>query len=107
MGVGGHVGRKSQFTVDASSVQGNEGAAVTFRKITIAQRDKYLSDPDYGDAQIVGDHIADWSGIVDDDGNEIPSPKDEPGVIASLYVDELRALVMLLFQGPDGEHAKN
>ena len=89
------------------SVQGNEGAAVTFRKITIAQRDKYLSDPDYGDAQIVGDHIADWSGIVDDDGNEIPSPKDEPGVTATLYLDEMRALALLFWQGPEGPNAKN
>jgi len=99
--------RRSSFTVDAESVQGTAGASVTFRKITVGERERYLKDPTYNDAQIVGDHIIDWSGIVDDDGHEIPSPQVEPGVTASLYVDELRALVMLLFQGPEGEHAKN
>jgi hypothetical protein len=99
--------RRSQFTVDAESVQGNAGATVTFRCITVGERARYLEDPGYGDADIVSDHIVDWSGIEDDEGHEISSPRDEPGVIAALYVGELRGLVMLLFQGPDGEHAKN
>jgi len=99
--------RRNQFTVDAESVQGNAGAEVTFSKITIGQRGHYLSDPDYGDADMLRDHIIDWHGIEDDEGREIPSPKDEPGVVAVLYIDELTALVRLLFQGPDGENAKN
>ena len=47
--------RRNQFVVDAESVQGNAGAEVTFRKITVGERTRYLSDPDYGDAEIVGD----------------------------------------------------
>jgi hypothetical protein len=99
--------RRNQFTVDAESVQGNAGATVTFRRITVGQRKRYLEDKDYNDPEIVGDHIADWSGIEDDEGHEIPSPKDEPGVVATLYVGELRELVILLFAGPGGDQVKN
>ena len=99
--------RRSTFTVDAESVQGNAGATVTFQRITWGERDRYLNDPDYGDAAMLSEHIVDWHGIEDDDGNEIPSPKDEPGVVAVLYVDEVTALIRLLFQGPSGESAKN
>ena len=98
--------RRTSFTVDAESVQGNAGAEVTFHKITVGERDRYLNDPEYGDADMLRDHIIDWKGLEDDEGNEIPSPKDEPGVVAVLYVDELTALIRLLFQGQDGEHAK-
>ena len=99
--------RRNQFTVDAESVQGNEGATITFRKMTVGERDRYINDSDYGDAAFLSDHILDWSGIIDDDGNAIPSPQDEPGVTAALYMDEAGELVRLLFQGPNGEHAKN
>jgi hypothetical protein len=99
--------RKNQFTVDAESVQGNPGASVTFRKITVGERRRYIDDDDYNDPEIVGDHILDWSGITDDEGNEIPSPKDEPGITATLYLDEMRALALLFWRGPDGPNTKN
>lgn len=99
--------RRNQFTVDAESVQGNAGAEVTFRKITVGERDRYLEDPKYGDLAAVRDHLVDWKGIVDDEGHELPSPKDEPGVDAALYLDEVGALARLLFQGPDDISSKN
>ena len=99
--------RRNQFVCDAESVQGIEGAEVTFHKITLGERRRYLDDPDYNDPEMVADHLVDWKGITDDEGNEIPSPKDEPGVMATLYVDEITALARLLFQGVDGAAAKN
>lgn len=99
--------RKSSFTVDAESVQGNAGATVTFRKVTVGERARYFEDDDYNDPELIGEHIIDWSGIVDDEGHEIPSPRDEPGVVAALYVDELRRLALLFWQGPEGDNAKN
>jgi hypothetical protein len=99
--------RRNQFKVDAESVQGNPGAEITFRKLTVAKREQYRTDRDYNDLELVREHIIDWHGIEDDNGNEIPSPKDEPGADAALYVDEITEMARLLFQGPDGIFAKN
>ena len=99
--------RRNQFTVDAESVQGIEGAEITFRRLTVGVWQQYFDDSEYNNPEIVRDHVVDWKGIVDDDGNEIPSPKDEPGVIAVLYLDEVNAMSRLLFQGVDGAAAKN
>ena len=104
---GDTMARRNQFTVSAESVQGNEGAEVTFKRLLYAKHQRYFDlNDDYGPAELLRDHILDWKGIEDDNGNEIPSPKDEP-VEAHLYVGEIKALSNLLFQGPDGEHAKN
>jgi hypothetical protein len=99
--------RRNQFTVDAESVQGNEGATVTFKLITLGTRDRYLKDPEYGDAMLLGDHLLDWHGIEDDAGNEMPSPKDEPGLVATLYLSEVTELVRLLMEGQRQTSPKN
>ena len=99
--------RRNQFTVDAESVQGNEGAKVTFKLITLGTRDRYLNDPEYTDLDLLSEHILDWEGIEDDDGHVMPSPKDEPGLVATLYLDEVNELVRLLFQGQRKESPKN
>ena len=99
--------RRSTFTVDAESVQGNAGATVTFRRLTMGKRDQYINEPGYGDAEFLSEHIVDWSGIVDDDGHELPSPRDEPGLVTELYIEEARELVRLLFEGPDRNLPKN
>jgi len=44
---------------------------------------------------------------VDDNEKPLPSPADEPGILGKLYQHEITALARLLFQGPDGESAKN
>ena len=100
--------RRNQFTVDAESVQGNAGAEITFKRLTFGTRQRYFDLEDkYNDADLLREHVLDWKGIEDDEGNEIPSPKDQPGVEATLYWEEIVAIGRLLLQGSDGEHAKN
>jgi hypothetical protein len=99
--------RRTQFTVDAESVQGNAGATITFSCITIGERKAYLSDPDLDNIDMIRLHTLSWSGIVDNDGNELPDPKDEPDAIDALFMVEMRAINRLMWQGPDGDSAKN
>jgi len=98
--------RRNQFTVDAESVQGNADAEVTFRCLKVREVKEYRST-EMTDAELLARHVIAWSGIVDDEGNEYPSPVDEPGILGELYVHEQLELARLLFQGPDGENAKN
>jgi hypothetical protein len=88
--------RRSTFTVDAESVQGNAGATVTFRAIKVKEWEAYRADPEQGIGDLLHRHIVDWSGFTDEDGHALPSPKDEPGVIADMYFHELRELQRLL-----------
>ena len=98
--------RRNQFTVDAESVQGNEGATVTFRPLKVREWNEYRST-DQTDEDLLRAHVKGWSGIVDDDGHDLPNPQNESEAIGELYLHEQRAIVRLLLQGPDGEHAKN
>jgi hypothetical protein len=98
--------RRNQFTVDAESVQGIAGAEVTFRCLKVRDVREYQGTG-MTDADLIKRHVLSWSGIVDDEGHELPSPSDEPDVLGELYVHEQLALARLLFQGPDGEAAKN
>ena len=99
--------RQSTFTVDAEKVQGNEGATVTFRCLTVRAYREYRASPDIRDYDLVEAHIVSWTGIVGDDGKELPNPKDEPEIVNKLFLHEQGALAILLVQGPDGESAKN
>jgi len=99
--------RRNQFTVSAESVQGNEGATVTFKLITVGTRDRWIHDADYTDLDLLSDHLLDWHGIEDDEGHLMPSPKDEPGLTAALYIDEVSALIQLLLQGQRKDNSKN
>jgi hypothetical protein len=99
--------RVSTFQVDASSVQDNPGATATFKRITVGERKEYLAREDINDIDMLRSHLVSWSGIVDDSGNELPSPEHEPDAIDALYMSEMRALSRLLWQGPDGDSAKN
>jgi hypothetical protein len=98
--------RRNQFTVDAESVQGNEGATVTFRALKVRTIREYR-ETEMTDADLLEAHIISWSGIVDDDGKDLPRPVDGKAVLGELYVHEQVALARLLFQGPDGPEAKN
>jgi hypothetical protein len=98
--------RRNQFTVDAESVQGNEGAEVTFKALKVRTIREYR-ETEMTDRDLLEKHIVSWSGIVDDDDKELPNPTDEPGILGELYVHEQVALARLLFQGPDGPEAKN
>lgn len=97
--------RKKQFTVDASSVQGNKGATATFRCVKRGKWKAYMSEADVNDVVMIDDHLVDWHGFTNDDGHELPSPKDEPDIVDELYMHEQRLLARLLWQGPDGENA--
>ena len=97
--------RKSTFTVDAESVQGNPGATVTFSMLTVGEWKAYPQD--IIDVDLVTNHVVSWTGIVDNEGDPMPNPADDPGVIDALYLPEQKALARLLWAGPDGESAKN
>ncbi len=99
--------RRSQFTVSAESVQGNEGATVTFSCLKVREVREYREQDDLDDREMLKRHVIKWSGIVDDSGNELPSPRDEPDILGELYVHEQRALTRLMWAGPDGPEAKN
>ena len=98
--------RRSTFEADAESVQGNAGATVTFRAITIGQAREYR-ETSMTDDDLLRAHVLDWSGIVDDDDHALPSPKDEPGVLDALYIFERTAIARLLFTGAPVIPAKN
>jgi len=98
--------RGSQFTVDAESVQGIPGATVTFRALTVGEWREYRTT-ELTDVDLIRAHLLTWTGIVDDDDNELPSPADEPEVLDALYLHEQQALARLLWQGPMGDSAKN
>jgi hypothetical protein len=94
--------RRNQFLVSAESVQGNAEAAVTFRCIRVREMREWRDDPAQNDTTLLQEHLVAWDGIVDDDGEPIPVDN-----VGELYLHEQRALVTLLFGGPDGPNAKN
>ena len=99
--------RQNQFTVDAESVQGIEGAEATFRCMKVRVFREWRDDPDSSNRSILEQQLVSWRGFVDDAGAELPQPNDEPGVIDELYAHEQQSLVLLLLAGPKGESAKN
>jgi len=98
--------RRSQFTVDAESVQGNAGAEVTFKALKIREVRAY-QETDQTDTELLAEHIVAWAGFIDDNGKKLPSLADDPDVMGELYLHERQHLIRLLFQGPDGANAKN
>lgn len=98
--------RRNQFTIDAESVQGNAGAEVTFKGLLVEEVHEYRTTS-MTDAEILQTHILGWKGIVDDKDKALPSPVDEPGILSKLYIHEVQRLARLLWDGPDGENAKN
>jgi hypothetical protein len=92
--------RRNQFKVDAESVQGNAGAWALFKALKIKEWRSWSKDPDSTDADLLEKYLIDWGGFEDDDGNALPSPKDEQGVTGELYFHEQKALIALLIQGP-------
>jgi len=98
--------RRKQFTVDAESVQDEPGATITFRCLKVGEADDYRSN-DVTATEFLVQHIVTWAGVKGDNGEDLPSPADEPGIVAALYLHERDAMLRLLWQGPDGESAKN
>lgn len=52
-------------------------------------------------ARIIRNHVFEWN-WVDDDGNPLPTPKDDPAVVETLTTEEYRGLIALLMGG-EGE----
>ena len=98
--------RRSQFTVDAEAIQGNEGATVTFRALKVREMREYRAT-EMTDRDLLEAHVLGWVGIVDDAGKPLPSPADDPEVLGELYLHEVQAMAALMYQGPDGPEAKN
>ena len=98
--------RRSTFIADAESVQGNAGATVTFKAITLDGWADYVSSPTT-DKELLTEHVISWEGIEDDDGHDLPLPSDEPGIIGQLYTAERDALMRLLYKGAPAIPAKN
>jgi len=98
--------RRRTFTVDASDVQGIEGAEVTFRALKVRTLREYRETA-MTDRELLQQQIDSWSGFIDDAGKPLPSPADDPDVLDELYIHEQAAILRLLFQGPDGASAKN
>jgi hypothetical protein len=96
--------RIKKFTVDASEVFG-EGASVTFKSIKRGVWKDYLAGAEFGDDKLVAQHVLSWQGIKDDEGNDLPSPQDEPEILNELYLHEINGLARLLVQGPNGARA--
>jgi hypothetical protein len=94
--------RRNQFTIDAESVQGIEGATATFRCLKVREMREWRDDPEQNDETLLRDHLVAWDGFVDDEGEPMPDV-----TVGELYLHEQRALTLLLFQGPDGPNAKN
>lgn len=98
--------RRSTFVADAESVQGNAGATVTFRAVTVGEFAEYR-ETSMTDREMIAAHVVGWKGIEDDDGHQMPSPADEPDIVGKLYLNELQALARLLFAGPPPIPPKN
>ena len=99
--------RNAAFTVDAQQVQGNPGATVTFRAVTVGERREYLDSPDVDNVVMLQRHVVSWTGIVGNDDRELPNPADEPQAINALFMHEMNEMHRLLWLGPNGEPSKN
>lgn len=101
--------RKHLKKHDCSEVQG-EGAYVILSSVKVGEIRKArleAKDPEFDDfeggVQMLIDHIVKWN-FVDDDGNELALPKNNPSVIDDLTNEECQFLVDCMM----GEtHAKN
>jgi hypothetical protein len=94
--------RRTSFKVDAESVQGNEGAWIEFKNITRGVIRRLFDDNDQEVTVpgLIKEYVLDWGGFTDDGGKEMPSPKDEPDIVDTLYRNEEGEIVRLLVAGP-------
>ena len=97
--------RVDSFTFNAESVQGVEGATITSKSVLRGDWKLYATDAEHGDGWYVELHVISWKGIVDSNGNELPSPADEPGILDALYMHETGEIARLISQGPNGPDA--
>ena len=98
--------RRSTFEADAESVQGNAGATITFKAITVAEYADYRASEET-EQELLAAHVVAWKGIEDDDGHALPNPKGKPDIIGQLYISEKNAVFRLLLAGAPPIPVKN
>ena len=99
------MGRRTSFWKDAESVQGVKGARIQFKALKRGIVRQYFDreNSEINDDYLIGHYVLDWEKIQDDDGHDLPSPKDEPGALDELYRHEVGEIIALLLRGPDPE----
>lgn len=96
----------------ATPIQGDD-AWVRIKRIQVGQwlqlqedgGSRSLAEATRRGLEILRDHVLEWN-WVDDDGNPLPQPKDDPDVINRLTDEEALALINII-QGPTPERLKN
>jgi hypothetical protein len=102
--------RQSVKKHDSSEVQGEGSFVVTtaVKVKEIRKIRKHATDPEFDDfeggIELLAGHVIKWN-WVDDDGDPLPSPVEDPKVIDELTNDESEYLVGLLMGGK--EESKN
>ena len=99
--------RHTTFIVDAEKLQGNPDASITFRPVTVGERQQYFANPANTDLEMIAEHVVAWAGVVDDDDQPMPNPADEPAIVGKLYLHEAQMVMRWLWGGPDVPAAKN
>jgi len=97
--------RKSVRRFPCDDVQG-EGSYIVLAAIKVKQvreMRKKAKDPEFDDFEggvaLLAEHILSWN-FVDDEGNPLPLPKDDPTVIDELTNEESEFIVDLLLSAP-------
>lgn len=94
----------STFRVESPTIQG-EDSYVVFRALTVEEARAYRkttgSDDDVFEIGLdaLRTHIVEWN-WVDDAGNPLPQPREDPGVIDRLTVEETNFLAQTLITRP-------
>jgi len=94
--------RKSTNRIESEEVQG-EGSYVIFRSLLVEEVRKARGIKDDDDTFELGmdnitNHIVEWN-WVDEDGEPLPLPSDDPGIMDKLTVDEVNFLANNLTVG--------
>ena len=93
--------RKNKVRLETSEVQGKD-SYVDLTLPTVGEVESVLEvegkslDAFQQSSVTVAAHIVGWN-WVDDDGNQLPLPRDEPGIMKILTAEEFKVLVNGLF----------
>jgi len=93
--------RNNRIRLDTTEVQG-EGSFVVLTLPTLREVQSVLAkggeslEAFQESSDVLSNHIKEWD-WVDDDGNPLPLPKDEPGIANALTTQEFKLLINTLF----------
>jgi len=101
--------RLYKHTYDSSAVQGEDSfvtiTALTVKEIRAARSDKDQNFFEFG-LQIIQEHVLDWN-WVNNAGEPLPSPSDNPDVVDELTENEATFLANLFINGGTEVELKN